>query len=40
MPWPAPSSSTITSDRVEALGGIMRVTSPTGHGTSVVVTIG
>lgn len=27
-------------DRVEALGGIVQITSPTGHGTSVVVTIG
>ncbi|WP_285625376.1 sensor histidine kinase [Actinoallomurus iriomotensis] len=27
-------------DRVEALGGILQITSPTGHGTSVVVTIG
>jgi signal transduction histidine kinase len=27
-------------DRVEALGGTMQITSPTGHGTSVVVTIG
>lgn len=27
-------------DRVEALGGTIKITSPPGHGTSVVVTIG
>ncbi|GAA4492096.1 hypothetical protein GCM10023191_027390 [Actinoallomurus oryzae] len=33
------SGLTGMTDRVEALGGTMRVTSPTGQGTSLVVTI-